>query len=260
MNLSRTKRNSSIMKIGILGTGHIGKTLVQKLSAAGHEAKVANSRGPHTIDADVLSLGGRAVSATEAVADVDAVILSIPLNRLPEVAPLIASLPAETVVIDTSNYYPQRDGRIDAIEAGQVESEWVAEQLGRSIVKAWNAIGSDSFAKKGKPAGSPDRIAIPVAADRERDRKVGMTLVEDTGLDAFDAGTLADSWRQQPGAPCYCTDLTREELPAAHAAAERARLPKRRDLALAAIVERIGDDGKNPDAEYGVRLNRALYM
>ncbi len=103
--------------------------------------------------------------------------------------------------MDTSNYYPGRDGRIDAIEAGQTESLWVSELLGRPIVKAWNAIGSDSFAKKGKPAGSPDRIAIPVAADGDRDRKVGMALVEDTGFDAFDAGTLAESWRQQPGAP-----------------------------------------------------------
>ena len=85
-------------------------------------------------------------------------------------------------------------------------------------------------------------------------------LVEDTGFDAFDAGTLADSWRQQPGAPCYCTDLTREEMPAALAAAERARLPKRRDLAVAAIMERVGDGTTNPDAEYGVRLNRALFM
>ena len=168
-------------------------------------------------------------------------------------------MPAETVVIDTSNYYPQRDGRIDAIEAGQVESLWVAEQLGRPVVKAWNSIGSDSFAKKGKPAGSPDRIALPVAADREADRKVGMALVEDTGFDAFDAGTLADSWRQQPGAPCYCTDLTREEMPAALAAAEAARLPKRRDLAVAAILERVGDGTTNPDAEYGVRLNRVLF-
>src|SRR5215213_11437627 len=248
------------MRIGVLGTGHIGKTLVRKLSAAGHDVKVANSRGPDTIEADVLAFGGRAVTAAEAVADVDVVILSIPLNRLPEIAPLIASVPAETVVIDTSNYYPQRDGRIDAIEAGQVESLWVAEQFGRPIVKAWNAIGSDSFAKKGKPAGSPDRIAIPVAADRERDRKVGMALVGDTGFDAFDAGTLADSWRQQPGAPCYCTDLTLAELPAALAAAEKARLSKRRELALAAIVERVGGGGKNPDAEYGVRLNRALFM
>jgi hypothetical protein len=248
------------MKIGILGVGHIGKTLVQRLSATGHDVKVANSRGPDTIEADVLAFGGRAVSAAEAVTDVDVVILSIPLNRLPEVTPLIAKVPAETVVIDTSNYYPQRDGRIDAIEAGQVESLWVAEQLGRPIFKAWNAIGSDSFARKGKPAGSPDRIAIPVAADRERDRKVGMALVEDTGLEAFDAGTLADSWRQQPGAPCYCTDLTREELPGALAAADAARLPKRRDLAIVALQERVGDTTTNPDAEYGVRLSRALYM
>jgi 8-hydroxy-5-deazaflavin:NADPH oxidoreductase len=248
------------MKIGLLGTGHIGKTLVRKLSAAGHDVKVANSRGPDTIEADVLSSGGRAVTAAEAVADVDVVILSVPLNRIPDVEPVIASVPAETVIIDTSNYYPARDGRIDAIEDGQVESLWVAEQLDRSIVKAWNAIGSDSFARKGKPPGSPDRIAIPVAADNDRDRKVGMALVEDTGLDAFDAGTLADSWRQQPGAPCYCTDLTREEMPAAHAAADRARLPKRRDLSFAAVMERLGDGTTNPDAEYGVRLNRALYM
>ena len=248
------------MKIGILGVGHIGRTLARKLSAAGHDVKVANSRGPETIEAGVLASGARAVSAAEAVEDVDVVILSIPLNRLPAVAQLVARLPAETVVIDTSNYYPQRDNKIDAIEAGQVESLWVAEQLGRPIVKAWNSIGSDSFARKGTPAGSPDRIALPVAADRERDRKVGMALVEDTGFDAFDAGTLAESWRQQPGAPCYGTDLTREEMPAALAAAERARLPKRRDLSVAAVLERIGDGVKNPDAEYAVRLNRALFM
>ncbi|RKH36577.1 NADP oxidoreductase [Corallococcus praedator] len=248
------------MKIGIMGVGHIGKTLVQRLSAAGHDVKVANSRGPETIGADVLAFGGRAVSAADAVADVDAVILSIPLNRLPQIAPLIAKVPADTVVIDTSNYYPARDGRIDTLEAGQVESLWVAEQLGRPVVKAWNAIGSDSFAKKAKPVGSPDRIAIPVAADRETDRKVAMALVEDTGLDAFDAGTLAESWRQQPGAPSYCTDLTREEMPAALAAADAARLPKRRDLAVAAIMERFGDGTTNPDADWAVRLNRALCM
>lgn len=248
------------MKIGILGTGHIGKTLVQKLSAAGHDVKVANSRGPETIASDVLAFGGRAVTAAEAVAGVDVVILSIPLKRIPEITPLVANLPADTVIIDTSNYYPQRDGRIEAIEAGQVESLWVAEQLGRPIVKAWNAIGSDSFARKGKPAGSPNRIAIPVAADSERERKVGMALVEDTGLDAVDAGTLSQSWQQQPGAPAYCTDLTREEVPAALAAADRARLPKRRDLAIAVIQERVGDSTTNPDADYGVRLNRALYM
>lgn len=248
------------LNIGILGVGHIGKTLARKLAEGGHDVKVANSRGPETIESDVLAFGARAVSTAEAIEGVDVVILSIPLNRLPAIAPLIANLPAETVVIDTSNYYPGRDSTIDAIEAGQVESLWVVEQLGRPVVKAWNSIGSHSFATKGTAKGSPDRIALSVAADRETDRQVAMALVEDTGFDAFDAGTLADSWRQQPGAPCYCTDLTSEELPAALAAADATRLPKRRDLAVAAITERVGDGTTNPDAEYGVRLSRALYM
>ncbi|MGW2256335.1 NADPH-dependent F420 reductase [Streptomyces sp. NPDC001780] len=254
----KTRRSS--MKIGILGVGHIGKTLTQRLGATGHDVKVANSRGPETIGADVLASGGRAVTVAEAVADVDVLILSIPLNRLPEIAPLLADVPADTVVVDTSNYYPLRDSRIEAIDAGQVESLWVTELLGRPIAKAWNAIGSHSFAAKAKPAGSADRIAIPVAADSGRDRRLAMALVEDTGFDAFDAGTLADSWRQQPGAPSYCTDLTREEMPGALAAAEAERLPKRRDVAVAAIQERVGDGSTNPDAEYLVRLNRALFM
>ncbi|MFC3314424.1 NADPH-dependent F420 reductase [Falsigemmobacter intermedius] len=248
------------MKIGILGTGHIGKTLVKELSAAGHDVKVANSRGPETIEADLLSGGAQAVTTQQALRDVEVIILSIPLNRIPEIAPLIAAVPEETVVIDTSNYYPHRDTRIEAIEAGQVESLWVVEQLGRPIAKAWNAIGSASFATKGKPKGAPGRIAIPVAADRDRDRKVAMALVEDTGLDAFDAGTLAESWRQQPGAPVYTTDLSLEEIGAALSAAEKARLPKRRDLSVAVIQERVGDGTTNPDAEWGVRLVRAINM
>lgn len=126
---------------------------------------------------------------------------------------LLAGVPEEVTIIDTSNYYPFRDTQIEAIEAGQVESLWVVEQLGRPIVKAWNCIGSDSFANKGMVAGSSDRIALPVAADRERDRQVGLALVEDTGFEAFDAGTLAESWRQQPGAPCIAqTSLLRSYL------------------------------------------------
>lgn len=247
------------MKIGILGTGNIGKTLVNRLSQAGHEVKVANSRGPETIGAELLSSGARAATTTEeALADVEVVILSIPLNRIPDVAHLIARLPKDVVVIDTSNYYPFRDDRIDAIEDGQVESLWVSEQLGRPIAKAWNAIGSASFAKKGMPAGATDRIAIPVAADRDEDREIAMSLVNDTGLDAFNAGSLADSWRQQPGAPVYCTDLTHPEIEAALDGAERDRLPKRRDLGVAVMRERLGDGTTNPDEDWGVRLVRAI--
>jgi 8-hydroxy-5-deazaflavin:NADPH oxidoreductase len=248
------------MKIGILGTGHIGATLVKRLSAAGHDVKVANSRGPLTIGTELLSSGARAVTTAEALSDVEVVILSIPLNKISSIASRVAALSEDTVVIDTSNYYPFRDSRIEAIEAGQIESLWVAEQLGRPIAKAWNAIGSASFAKKGKPAGTPDRIAIPVAADRDRDREVAMALVNDSGLDAFDAGTLAHSWRQQPGAPVYCTDLTLEEVGPALQAAQRDRLPTRRDLGVAVIQERLGDSTTNPEEDWGVRLVRAINM
>ncbi|WP_018618263.1 NADPH-dependent F420 reductase [Spirosoma luteum] len=248
------------MKIGIVGVGHIGKTLALQLAKAGHDVSVANSKAPENINPAVLATGARAVTVQQAVQDKEVIILSIPLNRIPEVAPLLTGVPQETTVIDTANYYPARDSRIDEIEAGQVESLWVKQQLGRPIAKAWNAIGSDSLATKGKPAGSSDRIAIPIAADRDSDRTLTMKLVEDTGFDAFDTGSLADSWRQQPGAPIYCTDLTVSEIQALVDTAEKERLPARRDLAVAAIMERMSSATKNPDAAYGVRLSRALYM
>lgn len=248
------------MKIGILGTGHIGKTLVTKLSAAGHDVKVANSRGPDTIEDDILGHGAHAVTSAEAVADVDVVILSTPLAAISQIAPLFADVPAETIVIDTSNYYPTRDGEVAEIEGGLTESEWVAGQLGRPIAKAWNAITSASFAEKGVPAGTAGRIAIPVAADGDRERDVAMTLVDETGLDAVYSGPLSESWRQQPGSPSYCTDLTCEEIPDALAATDRSRLPKRRELAIEAIAERVGDSTTNPDSDYAVRLTRVLFM
>ncbi|MBY4208122.1 NAD(P)-binding domain-containing protein [Rhodococcus fascians] len=245
------------MKIGVLGTGFIGKTVVLKLAEAGHAVKVANSRGPETIDQAVLATGAHAVPSSEAAKRVDVVILSIPFNRIPEIAPLIRTLPAETVVIDTSNYYPSRDSVIEAVTAGQVESLWVAEQLGRTIVKAWNAVGANTFATKGTVAGTAGRIAIPVAADEDGARAVGIALVEDTGFDGYDAGSLAQSWRQQPGAPAYCTSLTSDEMPTALAAAEVARLPRRRDLAAAVMAER--KDKLKVDPQQAVRVNRAIF-
>lgn len=248
------------MKIGIVGAGNIGKTLGRELSAAGHDVKIANSRGPETIDPEALSTGARAVDAADAVRDVQVVILSIPFNRMPAFASALSAAPADAVVIDTSNYYPLRDGRIESIDDGEVESAWVSEQIGRPIVKAWNAIGSASFAGKGAPAGTPGRIAIPVAADDTDARALAMTLVDQTGFDGIDAGPLSESWRQQPGAPCYCTDLTSEEMGEALATAEKERLPKRRDISIAAIAERVGDGTTNPDSDYAVRLTRAIFM
>jgi predicted dinucleotide-binding enzyme len=246
------------MKIGILGAGSIGATLARKLSGAGHDVKVANSRGPETISSDIVASGARPVEARNAVTDVDVLITSMPLSRMPEVKTLITDLPANTVIIDTSNYYPLRDGRVEALEDGKVESVWITEQLGRPIAKAWNAITAGSFEAYGRESGDPNRIAIPVAADRDQDKAVAMALVEETGFDAVDAGSLADSWRQQPGAPSYCTDFTRQTLPEALAAADKTRLPQRRDIALAAITERFPDYSE-VTAEYLVRLHRAIY-
>ena len=248
------------MKIGILGVGHIGKTLALKLADAGHDISVAGSSEPEKIHADVLATGASAVTAQQALQDKDVIILSIPLNRIAEIEPLFAAVSQETTVIDTSNYYPARDSKIESLEAGMVESLWVKHQLGRPVAKAWNAIGSHSLAIHGKTAGSADRIAIPIAADRDADRELTIKLVDQTGFDAFDTGSLADSWRQQPGAPVYCTDLTLTEIQAVINSAEKQRLPARRDLAVAAIMERLASPTTNPDSAYGVRISRALYM
>lgn len=247
------------MRIGILGVGRIGAILTQRLSAAGHEVKVANSRGPETIPAEVTAAGGQTVHARDVVTDVEALITSIPLSRMPDIKPLVDRLPDGAVLLDTSNYYPQRDGHIAAIDNGQVESLWVVEQLGRPLVKAWNAITSGSFSSKSTPPGSPGRLAIPVAADADEDRGLGMSLVEQTGFDGFDAGPLAESWRQQPGSPAYCTDLTRGELAAALAAAVASRSPKRRDLAMTVFAELAEDTNADRGPEYRVRVMRLIY-
>ena len=247
------------MKIGILGVGNIGATLTRRLSVAGHEVKVANSRGPETIPAEVLTAGGRAVEAADVVTHVEALIVSIPLCQIPDIRPLIDDMPAGATVLDTSNYYPMRDGHIADLDEGQIESLWVSEQLGRPVVKVWNAITSVSFDAKATDAGSPDRLAIPVAADDGEARALGISLVEETGFDGFDASTLAESWRQQPGTPAYCTDLTRSELEAALAAAVPGRAPRRRDLAMAVLSELMGDATVDRGEDFIVRVNRLLY-
>ncbi|MBB3082533.1 NADPH-dependent F420 reductase [Geodermatophilus sabuli] len=247
------------MKIGILGVGNIGATLTRRLSLAGHQVKVANSRGPETIPAAVTAAGGEAVHAQDVVSDVEALVISIPTLAIPGIKPLIDDLPAGAVLLDTSNYYPFRDGHIAALDDGQVESLWVSDQLGRPVVKAWNAILAGSFAQKATPAGSPHRIAIPVAADADDARALGLSLVEQTGFDGFDAGSLADSWRQQPGAPAYCTDLTRHELPAALAAAVASRSPKRRDLAISIAGELMSDPSAFRGDDFLLQVARLIY-
>ena len=130
------------MKVGIIGAGQIGGTLTRRLTDLGHEVFVANSRGPDTLSGLAAKTGATAVSAAEAVHGVDLVIVTIPEKNIPNLpARLFADTPDQVVVVDTGNYYPrQRDGRIEAIEAGMPESKWVAQQLGRPVIKAFNNI------------------------------------------------------------------------------------------------------------------------
>jgi predicted dinucleotide-binding enzyme len=154
---------------------------------------------------------------------------------------LFAGVPSDVVLIDTGNYYPLRDGRIAAIEDGQLESAWVAERLGRAVIKAFNNIGFKSLLENGRPKGADGRIALPVSGDPPAARAKVMQLVEDLGFDAVDAGTLEESWRQQPGTPAYAQDFQAPRLRAALAAADRSRTADYRGAAndaLRAYLER----------------------
>lgn len=247
------------LTIGIIGAGSIGSTIARRLSRQGHVVMIANSRGPETIDEPALRTGARAVTAADAVQGVDVLIVSVPMNRNGDIAEYVRSAPEGAVVIDTSNYYPMRDGSVRAFEEGVPESVWLSELFGRPVVKAWNAITSQSFDAKASEAGDPRRVAIPVAADRDADRALAMQLVEQTGFDAVDAGVLAESWRQQPGSPVYCTDRTRAEMPDWLAAAEQERVPKRRDLAMEVIGDYVRDAGDATEGRFLVAINRASY-
>ncbi len=197
------------MKIGIIGAGNIGGALASRLTQVGHEVSVANSRGPDTLRDLEAETGATAVTVPEAAQGKDVVVVTVPqknISTLPD--DLFDGLDEKAVVIDTGNYYPrQRDGRIEPIEAGMPESVWVSRQLGRSVIKAFNNIYARNLRDLGRPAGSPDRIALPVAGDDPEARSVVMGLVEELGFDAVDAGRLDESWRQQPGTPVYASDL-----------------------------------------------------
>ena len=197
------------MRIGIIGAGNIGGALARRLSELGHEVSVANSRGPETLREVEAETGATAVTAHDAARDKDVVVVTIPQKNVPQLpGDLFAGVDERVAVVDTGNYYPRhRDGRIAEIEEGMPESMWVARQLGRPVVKAFNNIYAQHLRDHGRPAGSPGRIALPVAGDDQAGKPTVMALVEELGFDAVDAGGLEDSWRQQPGTPAYATDL-----------------------------------------------------
>ncbi len=196
------------MNIGIIGAGQIGGTLTRRFTALGHRVSVANSRGPETLADLARETGAKPVTVRDAARAGEVVIVTIPEGRIPNLPKdLFAGVPDKVVVVDTGNYYPQqRDGRIADIEDGMTESRWVATQLGRSVVKAFNTMNYKRLLERGRPKGTSGRIALPVAGDDQRAKQVVMRLVDELGFDPVDAGGLDDSWRQQPGTPVYDVD------------------------------------------------------
>jgi predicted dinucleotide-binding enzyme len=159
-----------------------------------------------------------------------------------------------TLVIDTSNYYPFRDGAIAEVDGSKPESVWVSEQSGRPVIKAWNAVLAVTLAKRGQPNGASGRIAIPVAGDDPKAKATAIQLVEATGFDALDSGSLSDSWRQQPGTLAYCTELTTNELKSALRSADRVRAPGNRD----ALLREFMAAGGKPTHDEIVARNRVV--
>jgi predicted dinucleotide-binding enzyme len=196
------------MKIGIIGAGNIGGALTRRFRAAGYEVSVANSRGPQTLADLARETGAKAVTVADAARDKGVVVVTIPLKAVKDLPrTLFSTASKDLVVIDTGNYYPQhRDGRIDAIENGTPESRWVEQQIGRPVIKAFNNILAAHLQNNGKPAGAPGRIALPVAGDDARAKQIVMRLIDEIGFDAVDAGSIDESWRQQPGSPVYAKD------------------------------------------------------
>jgi predicted dinucleotide-binding enzyme len=171
--------------------------------------RVSNSRDPETLADLAAETGATAVWAKDAPVDADLVIVSIPQKNTPDLAEgIVSTRKPDAPVIETNNYYPQqRDGRIDAIEEGTPESVWVAEQLDAPVFKVFNGIFWKHLLENGVPRGTAGRIALPIAGDDPAGKQIVSDLVDSIGFDPVDAGTLAESWRQQPDTPVYGTDL-----------------------------------------------------
>lgn len=213
------------MRIGIIGAGNIGGNLTRRFTHLGHDVAVANSRGPETLQELVEETGAHAVTVDEAARDADLVVVTIPEKNVLQLPTgfLDGAKPA-VVVVDTGNYYPQqRDGLIAAIEDGTTESRWVSEQIGHPVVKAFNGIYAVNLIARARPEDAGDRMALPIAGDDPAAKQVVMDLVAAMGFDPVDAGTIDESWRQQPGTPVYGLDADANGVRLALAAAHNAR-------------------------------------
>jgi 8-hydroxy-5-deazaflavin:NADPH oxidoreductase len=208
--------------IGLIGAGQIGSQLARLAVQHGYDVVISNSRGPETLSALIAELGPRARAATpaEAARAGDIVVVTVPLKNYRQVP--IEPL-AGKIVIDTNNYYPQRDGHIPELDD---ESTTTAELLqahlpASKIVKAFNHIYASQLTTDGRPAGTKNRRALAIAGDDEKAKAAVTRLLDEFGFDTVDAGPLKEGWRIQRDTPGYGPRRTADELRADLAAAKR---------------------------------------
>lgn len=206
------------MKIAILGIGRIGSSLARAFATAGHQVRLANRSGGPALAALAQETGALpAVSAADAADGADLVVVSVPLHQF---AQLPAAAIGAAIVIDTCNYYPNRDGAIAALDSGDTTtSEILAALLPQAkVVKAFNSILAEDLARGGRDLGAGLRHALPIAGDDAAAKAVAGGLVMAAGLDPVDAGALREGWRFERARPAYCRALPAAALRAALAA------------------------------------------
>ena len=206
------------VKIGIIGAGFIARAVAAVAMKHGHEIMVSNTRGPETLFSLTASTGCEAGSPQEAAEFGDIVLVAIPLKAYQTIP--VAPLEGK-IVLDANNYYPERDGQIGELDLDEITtSELLARHLPKSkVVKVFNAIQAAHIESDGRPAGSPDRRAHPIAGDDAAAKKVVTDLLDQFGFDVVDAGPLAEGRRFQKDTPAYCVPMDSRKLEEALAAA-----------------------------------------
>jgi predicted dinucleotide-binding enzyme len=201
------------MKIGIIGAGHIGGNLAQLFVQHGHEVSIANSRGPQTLAEVAQRTGATPVEVADAPRGADVVVIALPLKAIPTLpAGLLDTTAPGAAVIDTMNYYPQRDGQIRPIDDGQVSAGWVREQLGRPVVKVFNNIYASDLLSRPQARSTDNRRALPVTGDDQASKRTVLALIDEIGFDTVDLGDLSESWRYEPGTPASGPDVDAAKL------------------------------------------------
>ena len=199
--------------LGIIGAGHIGSNVARAAIAAGYDVVISNSRGPETLTDLIAELGpkARAATASDAAQAADLALVAVPLGKYKNVP--VEGL-AGKVVMDANNYYPQRDGRIPALDNNEnTTSGLLQEHLHTSkVVKAFNNIRAADIPTTGGPAGTPGRRALPIAGNDADARAQVAKFLDDIGFDAVDLGTLDESWKVERDTPAYVKRTTADEL------------------------------------------------